>query len=513
MASKQRCCGFSKNTGKQCRLSAEFTTEENLHVCLYHQFITIEEITPFYEKQKQLLDNKQKVDVKKQVHEAKKQEQEEIEKYNEELLKEHPGEIPLRDMSGKIVNFALVDPEDYDEVMKYKWHQAKQHNGLIYARSNFNNTSILQHHFILGKPEDGNVIHHRDHNGLNNKRSNIVSTNIALNAQHKFKPDNCSSKYVGVTYVKKHKKHWQAQSSKVKLGNYAEEIEAAKAYDTYVYVKYGKEAHTNGLVNYDDIKHIDINTLIYKKQRELPNNIVQDSKNSYKVQIQYNKIVFKSWHPNIDAAKEKLEFFKNEIKQIKQREKAEHLKKPIVRNEKGQAILNIHNTNGNVVETVPVDDDRWHELTQYHWSRSLQYYQSVINGKSVLLHRYIMNAKDGEVVDHINDNGRTVNDHTSQNLRINTNSGNSHNRKKSENKFSQYIGVHKNKSRYNAKIIKDGVIYRLGAYGSEIEAAIAYNLKAKDLYKEFANQNTIPEELLQKYENEIIAKLQNMGKL
>ena len=294
----QRCCALLKYTLQQCSYNSKFITEENLHVCRYHLEYTLEDI--------QILNNKIEIQLKiKQKTDAIKLEKKNIKDYNETLLTTHPGEIPLRDITRKIVNFTFVDAEDYDEVMKHTWHQAKQKGDLIYVHSHINNIKISLHHFILGKPENDNIIHHRDHNGLNNKRSNIVIASLALNNQHRFKRENSINKYIGVTYTTKNAKKWHVQSNKVNLGNYYDEMEAAKIYDTYVYLKYKVEAHTNGLVNYDDIKHIDINTLIKKKERELPTNISKSTINTYRVMISYNGNNYLSFEPNLDAAKEK----------------------------------------------------------------------------------------------------------------------------------------------------------------------------------------------------------------
>lgn len=504
--SKIRCCGISKYTLKQCCNNSTFITKENLNVCIYHVDVKFEDIKLFRDNQQQKLEKKKKAN-------EKKLKDINIKNYNDKLLEKNPCKIPLKDITGKIINFAIVDKEDYNEVMKHTWHQIKQKSNIIYVQSVINNIKISLHHFILGKPEINNVIHHRDHNGLNNKRNNIVVASISLNNQHKFKRENTSSKYIGVTYCKKQVYKWHTQCSKVHLGNYSEEIEAAKIYDTYVYLKYGIEAYTNGLVKYEEIKNIDINTLIKKKECKLPNNISKSTINTYRVRISYNKKLFLSFEQNLDAAKEKLKTFQQDIYNIKLKDKEEHFKKPILRNENGKAILNIHNKNGEIIDTVQVDDDKWHELSQYNWSKTLNYYQSVINGKSILLHRFLINANKGEIVDHINDNNNTINNNTLDNLRINTNSGNNHNRIKSKNKSSQYIGVSANKTRYNAKIVKDSIIYRLGSYKTEVEAAIAYNLKAEDIYKEFANLNKISDENLNKYQDEIIKKLKNAGKL
>lgn len=506
MANSQTCCAISKYTSKQCRNIAKFITTESLHVCRYHKDCKQEDIQTFNLKQEVKLK-------KKQEAENQKAQKEQIQLYNQTLLDKHPGEIPLRDKTGKIINFALVDEEDYDNVMKYTWHQAKQDNNLTYVQSHINGIKTKLHHFILGKPNNDNVIHHRDHNGLNNKRSNIVFASLALNNQHNFKKENCSSKYVGVSYSPKTIKKWLAQSSKVSLGLFSNEIDAAKAYDTYVYLKYGIEAHTNGLLNYDDVKDIDINTLIYEKKRDLPNNISTSSKNTFRVRISYNGNSFISFEPSLDKAKEKLKSFEKEIENIKQKEKIEHFQKPIIRNQLGQAILNIYNKKGDLIDNVPVDDDKWHELTQYSWYKTSNYYQANVDGKLMLLNRFLTNAKKGEIADHINDNGNTVNNHTSENLRINTLSGNTHNKKKLPNTSSQYIGVYLQKNRYTAKIIKNNIVYRLGSYKTETEAAIAYNLKAKALYNEFSNLNKIPQELLEIHQDEIITKLTMLGKL
>jgi hypothetical protein len=38
-------------------------------------------------------------------------------------LEKHPNDIPLFNKDGLIIKFAQVSPEDYKEVMKYRWHK------------------------------------------------------------------------------------------------------------------------------------------------------------------------------------------------------------------------------------------------------------------------------------------------------------------------------------------------------------------------------------------------------
>ena len=70
---------------------------------------------------------------------------------------------------------------------------------------------------------------------------------------------------------------------------------------------------------------------------------------------------------------------------------------------------------------------------------------------------------------------------------------NSHNKKKQDNTSSKFKGVSyvKRSGKWRARVNKEGKEHTAGTYDTEIEAAIAYNIKAKELYGEFANINKI----------------------
>ena len=75
-----------------------------------------------------------------------------------------------------------------------------------------------------------------------------------------------------------------------------------------------------------------------------------------------------------------------------------------------------------------VDDSDYEYLSQWKWYLSKGY--AISNDKRKKMHRLVMNAKDREIVDHID--GNRLNN-TRSNLRIVDKSGNAHNQQKRNN--------------------------------------------------------------------------------
>jgi hypothetical protein len=114
------------------------------------------------------------------------------------------------------------------------------------------------------------------------------------------------------------------------------------------------------------------------------------------------------------------------------------------------------------------------------------------NGKPKLvrMHRFIMGVQDikGIEVDHINGDGL---DNRRSNLRTCTHRQNLCNVKKYPNKSSIYKGVswHNRANKWRATIVSYDKQFYLGIFHDEVEAAKAYDNKAKELHGEFATLN------------------------
>lgn len=142
--------------------------------------------------------------------------------------------------------FATVDAADYPALSKHKWTAAKSPNTFYAVRSQAKK-QIRMHRQITNAPNHL-VVDHIDHNGLNNTRKNLRLCTKAQNAKNQRKQKGTSSKYKGVCWNKKEKK-WrarvQANGKTHNLGDYKQEIKAAKAYDKKASTLFGQYAHLN----------------------------------------------------------------------------------------------------------------------------------------------------------------------------------------------------------------------------------------------------------------------------
>ncbi|MBW8040358.1 MAG: hypothetical protein FVQ85_10195 [Planctomycetes bacterium] len=143
--------------------------------------------------------------------------------------------------------YAIVDPERYEELAKHKWF-AKRCDGRFYAVRSTKIKNVKMHQVIMGT-EEGKVIDHINSNGLDNRKANVRFATSQQNSWNQRKQrGNSSSKYKGVSWEKK-RKEWRARITfkgrVVHLGRFDTEKEAAMAYDDKAREFFGEFAWLN----------------------------------------------------------------------------------------------------------------------------------------------------------------------------------------------------------------------------------------------------------------------------
>lgn len=147
-----------------------------------------------------------------------------------------------------------------------------------------------------------------------------------------------------------------------------------------------------------------------------------------------------------------------------------------------------------------VDDADYAFLMQWNWRLQSGGYASRVMRQgnkqiSIYMHREIMNASFGCLVDHID--GNKLNNRR-LNLRTVSHVQNGRNAKKHVDGSSRFKGVSwdKTNEKWKSRLRVDNREMFLGRFSSEIEAALAYNEAAKNIYGEFAKLNEIREDIV-----------------
>lgn len=145
-----------------------------------------------------------------------------------------------------------------------------------------------------------------------------------------------------------------------------------------------------------------------------------------------------------------------------------------------------------------VDNEDFEYLNQWKWhctstgyaarKRHVHDAKLKYHGVVIFMHRLIMSTPEGMDTDHINSNSL---DNRRSNLRICTHAENLRNKRIQKNNKSGYKGVYWDKFRdkWRVEIRLNGKHMSGGRYDNILDAARAYDRKAKKLFGEYAGGN------------------------
>jgi len=351
-------------------------------------------------------------------------------------------------LGGKLGGIALVSNEDYDNVSKYSWH--KDNYG--YTRTSINGKNTAMHRFIMN-PINNEIVDHINHNKLDNRRENLrIFDEVHKNAGNRQLKENKSSKYRGV-YWKKNKKKFHSEITInhkcYYLGMFADEIIAAETIDKFIlhqkidYIdlnfpekkdKYltenykppdeKKEKEFTGIAKYNDryksmisIKNKTITLLIsddpIKCAEEYDRYIVANN-------IPFRKLNFPDKYPNYNP---------NVIKT-----KFEKINDTLIKLSSNQKI-----------DKQIIIDMADYDMVKYSAcfiNKTSGYPMICVNGKTLLLSRYLMNECNPKIyVDHVDGN---ILNNSKTNLRLSNARQNGQNKSKSivSKTTSKYLGMY-----------------------------------------------------------------------
>ena len=158
-------------------------------------------------------------------------------------------EIPLT--QGQV---AIVDDEDYSRVSSVSWHAkwnrgAKrweaEHSEVVTGVRPKRFRRVTMPHFILGKPPAHQVVDHRNHNQLDNRRVNIRFATFTQNACNR-RTQNRTTGFKGVEAKSgRFRAAITIQGKRIYLGYYQIAIDAAYAYNAVAKAHFGEFACLN----------------------------------------------------------------------------------------------------------------------------------------------------------------------------------------------------------------------------------------------------------------------------
>lgn len=151
---------------------------------------------------------------------------------------------------------AIVDDDDYEWLNKWKWCAIKRCNTWYAERRELKSISgkIIRMHRLITCASTGEVVDHKNRDGLDNRRNNLRKCTPSQNNSNSVAKRNSTSGFKGI-YWDKHNKKWRAtisiQGYPKHLGRFKNKVDAARAYNEAAIKHYGEFARINILTDSD----------------------------------------------------------------------------------------------------------------------------------------------------------------------------------------------------------------------------------------------------------------------
>jgi hypothetical protein len=370
-------------------------------------------------------------------------------------------ELPVY-VGDDVVAQAKVPVDLYDALAKKKWERRADGHVL------FNNFKKLAREVMPVRRHER--VEHVNGDLLDHRRGALRVVGLAEYNQRKRKRDvrPMTSRHRGVSWHKKARK-FAAVYSRTRLGWYASEDDAARAYNAHVSKLYPHAA-------LNDVPNTEVEAKPYeKRERGLPTGItltVGWGGERWSAKFRGGCLgTFSTLEEAVEA--------RDEARNAASSAKVEAVRAlQITRNRDGAAVIE-----AKCGTEVIVDEGKWHNLMMTPWYITNKGYARA--NKLGLMSRYLMGVTDPHApVDHIN---RNPLDNRVDNLRIAAVAGNAfnmRNRKKRKNATTAYVGVSlvRKTGKYLAAIVILGAYHRLGYYETPEQAAWVYDSKCAEVH-------------------------------
>jgi hypothetical protein len=139
--------------------------------------------------------------------------------------------IPLFARDGSVRAWTVIDAEDFAVVQAYSWSLSASGYAVAHVPGSGNRgPTARMHRLILALVGGDSEVDHKDHDRLNNRKSNLRLADRQMQTQNTLSHRGSTSRFRGVYW---HANRWEARVGRVNLGRFTDEVEAGRVAQEY----------------------------------------------------------------------------------------------------------------------------------------------------------------------------------------------------------------------------------------------------------------------------------------